>query len=405
MGRERNHDGVRPSSDTSIEIDFYFQGRRCRERIKLKPSPANLKRAAQHRAAILDAIEKGTFDYAVTFPESKRAPQLTTLPSPAITITNYLDAWLERRRANLKASTMAGYTKVINGHLIPAFGPRALASIKRIDIKTWAAGLSAGNKSIANILSVFRAALQEAFEDELIDSNPLSGWVYRKAEPPKEADDVDPFTQEEQAAIVAKLEGQGRNLIQFAFWTGLRTSELVAITWADVDWRRGTIQIRRAQTQAARKTGPETTKTRAGLREVKMLPPALDAIERQKAWTLLKGEEVFQNPRTLERWTGDQPIRKTLWTHALKRAEVRYRNPYQTRHTYASMMLSAGEHPMWVAQQMGHADWGMIRRIYGKWIPDADTQAGSRAVAMFSSANADQKADQATQKHTKNRST
>jgi|GEM_PF-4266846 len=32
---------------------------------------------------------------------------------------------------------------------------------------------------------------------------------------------------------------------------------------------------------------------------------------------------------------------------------------------------------------MGHADWGMIRRIYGKWIPDADTQAGSRAVAMF----------------------
>lgn len=77
------------------------------------------------------------------------------------------------------------------------------------------------------------------------------------------------------------------------------------------------------------------------------------------------------------------PIRKTLWAHALKRAEVRYRNPYQTRHTYASMMLSAGEHPMWVAQQMGHADWGMIRRIYGKWIPDADTQAGSRAVAMF----------------------
>ena len=38
---------------------------------------------------------------------------------------------------------------------------------------------------------------------------------------------------------------------------------------------------------------------------------------------------------------------------------------------------------MWVTQQMGHADWGMIRRIYGKWIPDADTQTGSRAVAMF----------------------
>ena len=230
---------------------------------------------------------------------------------------------------------------------------------------------------------MFRAALQEAFEDELIESNPLAGWVYRKAEPPKEADDVDPFSADEQAAILAKLEGQGKNLIQFAFWTGLRTSELVALTWADVDWRRGVVQIRRAQTQAARKTGPETTKTRAGQREIKLLPPALEALTAQKAWTWLKGDEVFQNPRTLERWTGDQPIRKTLWTHALKRAEVRYRNPYQTRHTYASMMLSAGEHPMWVAQQMGHADWGMIRRIYGKWIPSADTQAGSKAVAMF----------------------
>jgi integrase len=47
------------------------------------------------------------------------------------------------------------------------------------------------------------------------------------------------------------------------------------------------------------------------------------------------------------------------------------------------MMLSAGEHPMWVAQQMGHTDWGMIRRIYGHWIPEADTTAGNRAVTMF----------------------
>ncbi len=387
MGRERDYDGVRPASDSSIEIDFYYQGKRCRERIKLKPSPANLKRAAQHRAAVLDAIDRGTFDYAVTFPNSKRALEHTELPGLGVTVAAYLDAWLERRRATLKSSTAAGYTKVINGHLIPEFGSQAIASIKRTEIKTWAAKLSAGNKSIANILSVFRAALQEAFEDELIDSNPLAGWVYRKSEAPKEADDVDPFSKDEQIAILAALDGQGRALIQFAFWTGLRTSELVALNWSDIDWRRGVVQVRRAQTQAARRTGPETTKTRAGVREVKLLPPAVEALDQQKTWTLLKGVEIFQNPRTLERWTGDQPIRKTLWTHALRRAEVRYRNPYQTRHTYASMMLSAGEHPMWVAQQMGHTDWGMIRRIYGKWIPDADTQAGSRAVAMFSRDN------------------
>jgi integrase len=46
-------------------------------------------------------------------------------------------------------------------------------------------------------------------------------------------------------------------------------------------------------------------------------------------------------------------------------------------------MLSSGEHPMWVAQQMGHADWSMIIRRYGRWMPDADDQAGSRAEAVY----------------------
>jgi hypothetical protein len=43
--------------------------------------------------------------------------------------------------------------------------------------------------------------------------------------------------------------------------------------------------------------------------------------------------------------------------------------PLSGRHTHALTMLSAGEHPMWVAKQMGHADWTMIARVYGRWMP------------------------------------
>ncbi|MFC3179130.1 hypothetical protein ACFOEC_18455 [Undibacterium amnicola] len=114
-----------------------------------------------------------------------------------------------------------------------------------------------------------------------------------------------------------------------------------------------------------------------------MLDMARDALLNQKQYTYLKNKEVFQNTVTGERWTGDQSIRKTMFQPVLKRTKVRYRNPYQTRHTYASMMLSAGEHPMWVAKQMGHRDWTMIARIYGKWMPDADKSAGSKAEAIF----------------------
>ncbi len=66
-------EGVRPASESSIEIDFYYQNTLCRERLRLKPSGSNLKRASIERAAILKAIEQGTFDYAATFPHSKNA--------------------------------------------------------------------------------------------------------------------------------------------------------------------------------------------------------------------------------------------------------------------------------------------------------------------------------------------
>lgn len=59
------------------------------------------------------------------------------------------------------------------------------------------------------------------------------------------------------------------------------------------------------------------------------------------------------------------------------------RNPYQTRHTYASMMLSAGEHPMWAAKQMGHSSWVMIARVYGRWIPNEGDTSGGKAAALF----------------------
>jgi integrase len=103
-----------------------------------------------------------------------------------------------------------------------------------------------------------------------------------------------------------------------------------------------------------------------------------------KAHTFLKSAEVSQNPRTGERWTGDQVIRDRMWTPALRRAKVRYRKPYQTRHTYASMMLMAGENPLWVAKQMGHTDAALTLKRYGRWITSDMPDAGSKAEARWS---------------------
>jgi integrase len=93
---------------------------------------------------------------------------------------------------------------------------------------------------------------------------------------------------------------------------------------------------------------------------------------------------VFLNPSTGNPWVGDGQIRKTAWKPALHRASVRYRYPYQTRHTFASMLLTASENPAWMAKQMGHKDWGMIRRVYARWLPDSISGAGSKAGQLLS---------------------
>ena len=328
------------------------------------------------RSIILPALYSQEFDAPETS-DTKFADQVGDVQ----TIEAFLDKWLDRQKKHLKASTYNGYRKIVVGQLIPWFGTIKLSALRKKDVRAKMEPMNATNKTMANIQSVLRKALDDAIEDELIEVNPLARWCYSKVEAPQSKDDIAPFTKEEQSAILAQATGQGRNLLQFAFWTGLRTSELVALDWADVDFVRGVVMVTRALTQHSK--AAESTKTNAGRREVKLLERAMHALQEQKAFTWAKGEEVFQNPRLERRWEGDQPIRKTLWTGILQNAGVRYRNPYQTRHTYASMMLSAGEHPMWVAKQMGHADWTLIARVYGRWMPDADQAAGSKAVIVF----------------------
>lgn len=378
MGGRRT--GVRAASKSSIEISFMYEGQQCRERVPLIPSPANIKRAEQHKASIELAIYNGTFDYAATFPQSKRAARVG-YRTGQIPLSNYLDNWLTKKEAHLKASTLDGYRKIINGVLKPKLGATPLVLLTRKMCKDAFASIEATNKRLANVQSCLRSALGDAVDDELIESNPLAGWTYSVKGKPKTEDEIDPFTKAEQAAILEAATGQYRNLLQFALWTGLRTSELVALEWGDIDWLRGEARISRGLTKAAKEA--ELPKTAAGLRDVKLLPMALAALEEQKAHTYIAGAQVFHDPRYDKPFDGDQAIRKSFWIPTLRRAKVRYRNPYQTRHTYASMMLSAGEHPMWVAKQMGHSSWVMIARVYGRYIPNDGDTSGSKAAALF----------------------
>lgn len=175
---------------------------------------------------------------------------------------------------------------------------------------------------------------------------------------------ADPFSASEIAAILAACDGQERAVWQFAFATGLRPSEYIALRWGSVDWLNCAVMVERARVVGANKDEP---KTPAGRRLVDLRQGAYDALIAQKRHTALAGEHVFHDPDYAKGWEGTHRLR-CRWQSILRRAGVRYRNPYQTRHTFASTLLSAGENPLYVAKQMGHKNTQMITDTYGKWI-------------------------------------
>lgn len=355
---DRRQTGVRARGN-SIIIDFTYQGERCRESLRIKPTKTALKEMHRKREAILHSIAIGNFDYADHFPNSPKAIKLTKTPARLITIEQALKDWLKKKSKRCQYSTLKGYNSVIYHHLIPEFGSLSLMDLQPSHIDNWQDSICISNKRINNVLSPLRQLYKDAFHDGLIDKNPME----RIRHLPVEQQEPEPFTQQEITKILNQLAGTEHNLIQFAFWTGLRTSELIALRWQDIDFEMKRFYVRVAIVYKKEKT----TKTASGLRTVEMNEQSLDSLRKQK--TLSNGSErVFIDPKTNKEWK-DQLIRKRVWMPALKAAGVKYRKPYQTRHTFASMMLSSGKDPTWLSHQMGHKDWGMLRKVYARWMP------------------------------------
>jgi integrase len=371
---------------SSIEIYFSYRGVRCRELLRMEPTKKNLADAANMRSAILRDISLNKFKYSEYFPESSKVKIFEADLAKNILIEELLQKFLSQtehqtKNGNLSPSTHVGYRKIINGKLIPSFGELNVKELSPIVIKEWIYSQGCGAKTIRNNLSILRVVLDDALNDGIIASNPLSQIaVSRLIKQVSESSDyvIEPFTEQERNLIISNAEGQIRNLLQFGFWSGLRTSELLALEWSDIDLDNETIHVNKAKVCNITKG----TKTKAGTRKIMVLPQAQEALRNQFEYTGYKGEHVFNNPNTNQPWSNSNKI-ADAWRKVLTLAGVKYRNAYQMRHTYASMLLSNGENPWWLATQMGHVDVEMIFKHYGKWIPQNGNQHGYNLVGKY----------------------
>ena len=262
--------------------------------------------------------------------------------------------WAHVISKKVKASTLTDYKGAMNYYILPRFGNTPIAKITFLDIETFMAELTCTAKRINNILVPMRAVMRFALRAEMISKNPMDLVMNLKTDKP----DISPLSMDEVNLLLNAVDPFYRNFFTVAFFTGMRFGEMAALKWKNVSFKQGIIQVK--ETLVRGEEG--RPKTKGSVRDITMLGPTIEAMKAQKKITSPNSPYVFLN--RYNRPVIPSSMNFHFWKPALKKAGLKPRSLYQTRHTFATLMLDAGELPGWVQGMMGHSSMKMILERY-----------------------------------------
>jgi integrase len=298
--------------------------------------------------------------------KSKETPKVST------DFIKYAMQNFELKASMRRENTTNDYKAIFKSKIAPYFKNYDIKDITRNDLMVWQNNIAKSGisgKTINNIRSVFNTILEEARKDEIIEKNYFTLVDRIKIIKPT----IEPFSLDEVKLILSlATESQQKNFIQLAFFTGMRSGELLGLRWEDINFVSNTISIKRAILEG--KVTPP--KTPASIRTIDMLPLALDAILKQKSKTYLRMGFVFLN-QFGNHFYDNSTFRRGFWKNLLTLAQLNQRDLYQTRHTFASIMISAGEDITWVSYMLGHTEISTTLNKYTRFIKSAKIKRAS----------------------------
>jgi integrase len=262
---------------------------------------------------------------------------------------------LKEKSIYLKNTSFNMYNSIYKTHIIPYFNKK-IDEIRSIDIHDWYKTFS--NKSaIVTAEAILKPAFEKAILSGFISTSP---FVISKPKI-KSTYNPAPFTLSKIDILLSKTSGWFKNFIGLSLYSGLRTGEALALKWCDIDFTSYTIDVNKTQSSGF----TQSPKTKSSIRIIDMLPQSELFLKQQFDLTNHQDYVFLSNTKKINSSSCLSP----KWNQLLLVCSLKHRGIYQTRHSFASNMLSNGEDLNWVSQTLGHLNPSITQQKYFKYIP------------------------------------
>ena len=271
---------------------------------------------------------------------------------------------LNEKEKTLKSTTCVTYLGFFNSRIVPYFDKKLITELKPIDVKEWYKTFT-DLSTLKGCETLLKAAVENAILCERISATP---FVLKK--PSLKSDyKVIPFTLEEVMVLITSAKSNSfGNFLAISFFTGIRPGELIALSWEDIDFNRNTISINKTMTNGFL----QKPKTKNSLAEIDLPIEALKYFKNEQLKTGLRKNIFYSEQRNKIYKSSDSLNIK--FKKLLKSLDMVIRNIYQTRHTFASLKLIAGEKLEWVSFMLRHKNPRITLERYYRYIPKEDSK-------------------------------
>ena len=255
--------------------------------------------------------------------------------------------------------------------------PKEAEKITSADTQKWVAAMqkNLAPSTIKRVVLCWSRACEQAIEKGAIKKNPFSRVKRPKIAPSK----IDPFAKEEIETMLSNATGRLESYLAFAFYTGARCCEILALKWDDIDLDGMTMRISKSLVGGLVKSQTKTGEDRT-IPIFEPLLPYIKELERQR-----ESEWVFSEKKD-HLFGSTSLFGNGKWRKFLAGCGIPYRSAMHTRHTFATHMVeraARGEIPIkWVSQILGHANLDMTIKVYARFIKDEHLKI-DRGLAVF----------------------